>query len=174
MRRKIKKVVALLSRIPLYFVDKKDKVMAFIKSKNPPVTSYDWRDEFEYEHELQYPMHGHRSLLKWKNLKSRLLEEQEDWWDFVPPRVPPKQYRKIKCNTSDRPIKDLLSSELYPPESHDMTIQFHKTLVFLERPLQIDLHKEILEGLNAKDEEDEEEYLSPLEDDEEYLTADEE
>ncbi len=81
---------------------------------------------------------GEKSLFKWKNFKA-LFKKKREWWDMLPPKVPPREYRVLYLDIPKKwPIRSLLLEE--PDEPKNYMIQSHTTEIHLVKPVMIDLH----------------------------------
>lgn len=179
--RTVRSIAAQINECCSYIHSKYQQLQAFrrqVKRRTRP-KHWDWIEDFELEHELRFPTRGPRSLLKLRNLQHFLRETEQNWWDFRPPRVPGRPHRVLRINLRDRPIKALLSTELFPPKPVDRTERHYcRKLLLMERPLEISLPADILEEIRALEHLEEEQGLPPhlhcSSGQEDYYSADEE
>lgn len=96
----------------------------------------DWREEIREK--TQARLRGEKSLFKWKNFRA-LFKKKREWWDMLPPKVPPREYRVLCLDIPKKwPIRSLFLEE--PEEPKTYMIQSHTTEIRLVKPVMIDLH----------------------------------
>ncbi|RXN13679.1 myelin-associated glyco [Labeo rohita] len=53
----------------------------------------DWREDVRDKTETRVTLLGKKSIFKWKNFKDLFQKKHHEWWDMLPPKVPPHEYR---------------------------------------------------------------------------------
>ncbi|KAL1282276.1 hypothetical protein QQF64_001079 [Cirrhinus molitorella] len=137
----------------------------------------DWRDECIDRAGPRVTLFGRKSVFKWKNFKRLFHKEEREWWDMLPPKVPPREYRVLYFDDFPKkwPHRSLLLEE-QPDEPEDYTVQSCSTRVYLEMPKSIDLDAVICKAFEVSDDEAGEDQRSAAasnDEDEEYFSAEE-
>lgn len=108
----------------------------------------DWREEIREKTETQFKLRGKKSLFKWKNFKA-LFKKKREWWDMLPPKVPPREYRVLYLDIpKEWPIRSLLLEE--PDEPKNYMIQSHATEIHFPGYSELTLDEIVLPTLNKQ------------------------
>ncbi|KAL0160558.1 hypothetical protein M9458_044283 [Cirrhinus mrigala] len=127
----------------------------------------DWREEIRDKTDTRVTLRGKKSILKWKNFKG-LFQKKREWWDMLPPKVPPREYRVLYFDIPKKwPIRSLLLDE--PDEPENDMIQSHTTEIHLVKPVMIDLHAVVCQAVETG----EDQKSAAASEDEEYFSSEE-